>query len=63
MNEDDVLLTIRWTVADVKTAFLNKYGRDPTDDELEYCIDKLNIKALKDFSIENGWTFINDSVF
>ena len=62
MNEDDVICEIKWTVADVKTAFINKYGHEPTEGQLQDCVENVNEKALKDFSISYGWDFINEAI-
>ena len=62
MNDDVVLCEIKWTVSDVKKAFVNKYGRNPTDEELKLCIDSIDFKNLEDRSIEFGWDFINPEI-
>ena len=62
MNEDDVICEIKWTVADVKTAFLIKHGCEPTEEQLQNCVNNVNEKALKDFSISYGWDFINEAI-
>lgn len=62
MNDDEVLLTIKWTVADVRAAFVNKYGRQPTDGQLQDSIENIDLKGLENYSIENGWYFIDNAV-
>lgn len=62
MNDDEVLCEIKWTVSDVKKAFVTKYGRNPTDEELKLCIDNIDFKNLEDRSIEFGWDFINPEI-
>ena len=34
MKDDEVLCEIKWTVADVRKAFVNRYGRQPSNGEL-----------------------------
>lgn len=58
MKDDEVLCTIKWTVADVRSAFVNEHGRQPTDDELQECIDYIDIGGLESISVERGWDFI-----
>ena len=63
MNDNDVLLTINWRVADVRTAFINKYGRQPSNRELKDCVENLDLGALEDMSIERGWEVIDSTAF
>ena len=62
MNEDEVICEIKWTVGDVKTAFVNKYGRLPSEGELNDCVENVAVKTLEEASIERGWDFINDAI-
>lgn len=62
MNDDEVLCEIKWTVADVKSAFREEYDREPTEKELEECVSCVDTKALEEWSIERGWTFITDAI-
>ena len=62
MNDDEVICEIKWTVEDVRTAFVNKYGRQPSEGELNDCVENVDVKYLRDTSIEHGWTFIEDAV-
>jgi hypothetical protein len=62
MKDDEVLSEIKWTVADVKAAFKNRYGREPSDGQLQDCIENLDTKSLEDRSIEFGWSFIYDAL-
>lgn len=63
MKDDDVICEIKWTVADIRTAFFNKYKREPTETELQVLIEELNTRALQNFSIEYGWDYINTAIF
>jgi hypothetical protein len=62
MNDDEVLCEIKWTVADVRTAFKNKYGREPTDGQLQECVENVDTELLEDRSIEFGWSFIDEAI-
>lgn len=61
-NDDDVLCEIKWTVADVRTAFRNKYGREPTDGQLQDCIENVETSTLEEVSIERGWSVIDEAI-
>lgn len=60
--ENKVICEIKWTVEDIRVAFENEYGRIPTEQELESCIDKINIKAMTGVCIERGWDFIYEVI-
>ena len=62
MNDDEVLCEIKWTVADVRTAFRNKYGREPTDGQLKDCVENVDTDTLEERSIETGWTLIDEAI-
>lgn len=62
MKDDDVLCEIKWTVADVRAAFRNKYGREPSDGQLQDCIENVDTKTLEERSIETGWTLIDEAI-
>lgn len=61
-KDDDVLCEIKWTVADVRTAFRNKYGREPTDGQLQDCIENVETSTLEEVSIERGWSVIDEAI-
>lgn len=63
MNEDEVICEIKWTVADIKAAFEKQYGHEPTEEQLEECVNNLNTRRLQEYSISCGWDFINDTIF
>ena len=62
MKDDEVLAEIKWTVADVKNAFRERYNREPTEEGLQTCIDEIDWGLIEDTSISNGWTIINTAV-
>ena len=62
MNKNKVLCEIKWTIPDVKEAFREKYNREPTEEELQTCIDEIDWGLIEDTSISNGWTIINSAV-
>jgi cysteinyl-tRNA synthetase len=53
---------IKWTVGDVKTAFVNEYGRLPSEGELKDCVENVAVKTLEEVSIERGWDIINEAI-
>ena len=62
MNNNEVICEIKWTVADVRKTFINKYGRQPTDGELSGCVQNVDCKTLEDRSTEYGWSFIKEAI-
>lgn len=62
MNDDEVLCTIKWLVADVKSAFREEHDREPTEEELEECVSNVNVKTLEEVSIERGWSIIKEAI-
>lgn len=62
MDMNEVIAQITWTVDDVRSAFVDKYGRNPSDGELKDCVENVDVKALEGCSIEYGWDFINDAI-
>ena len=62
MNDNDVIAEIKWTVADVRDAFVRKYGRQPSDGELSDCVENVDTKALVESSIEHGWSIVEEAV-
>lgn len=62
MKDDEVLCTIKWTVADVRKAFKETYKRQPDDNELQEAIDSISWETVEDSSIENGWVHINAAI-
>lgn len=60
--DDEVLCEIKWTVADVKKSFKERYGREPTKSELHLCIDEVDWSLVEEKGIENGWTVIDTAV-
>ena len=61
-GDDIIIAQITWTVADVRTAFRNEYGREPTDGQLQDCIENVDTNTLEERSIEFGWTFIDEAI-
>lgn len=62
MSDGDVICEIRWTVADVRSAFRERHGREPSCGELERCVTAVDAGALEERSIEAGWTLIDEAV-
>lgn len=49
MNDNEVICEIKWTIGDVKTAFVNKYGRLPNQISLEIpAVTKFLVKYEED---------------
>ena len=59
MNDDEVLCTIKWTVADVKKSLTEELNREPTEEEIQECIDEISWNLIEEQSISTGWTIIN----
>lgn len=62
MNDDEEICKIKWTVADVRKAYYDKYGHNGTDEEIKEAVSRIDTKALECRSIEIGWSFINEAV-
>ncbi len=63
MDMDRVIAKIEWTVQDVADAFSNKYGRKPTEKELDVLLENLNTEGMEEKGIEAGWDGVNDAVY
>ncbi|MBO4858714.1 MAG: YifB family Mg chelatase-like AAA ATPase [Treponema sp.] len=63
MDMDEVIAKIEWTVQDVADAFSDKYGRKPTEKELDVLLENLNTEGMKEKGIEAGWDVVNDAVY
>ena len=61
-DDNDTICEIRWTVEDVRAAFRNKYGREPTKGQLKDCVENVDTKTLEERSIEIGWTLIDEAI-
>lgn len=62
MDENKILCEIKWTVKDVITSFKSQAGREPTESELEDCINTISWKLVEETGIANGWTIVNTAV-
>ena len=62
MKDNDILCEIKWTVADLRTAYVNHFGHNPTDEEVEELSKRLDVKTLEDISIERGWEIIESTL-
>ena len=63
MDMDRVIAKIEWTVQDVADAFSDKYGRKPTEKELDVLLENLNTEGMEEKGIEAGWDGVNDAVY
>ena len=63
MDMDRVIAKIEWTIQDVADAFSNKYGRKPTEKELDVLLENLNTEGMEEKGIEAGWDGVNDAVY
>lgn len=63
MDMDQVIAKIEWTVQDVADAFSDKYGRKPTEKELDVLLQNLNTEGMEEKGIEAGWDGVNDAVY
>lgn len=59
---DKPILQITWTMQDIFDSFKEHIGREPTEDDLQQCIKKINWKTMQDRSIEYGWNFIYQTI-
>ena len=62
MNDDEVLFEVKWTVADIKNAFIEEYDREPTQDELSVCIGEIDWESIEEDSISKAWDTIQSAV-
>ena len=63
MDMDRVIAKIEWTVQDIADAFSDKYGRKPTEKELDVLLQNLNTEGMEEKGIEAGWDGVNDAVY
>lgn len=63
MDMDRVIAKIEWTIQDVADAFSDKYGRKPTEKELDVLLQNLNTEGMEEKGIEAGWDGVNDAVY
>ena len=63
MDMEQVIAKIEWTVQDVADAFSDKYGRKPTEKELDVLLQNLNTEGMEEKGIEAGWDGVNDAVY
>ena len=63
MSDDDVLCEIKWTVADLREAYIQHFGHNPTDEEVEELVERFDARHLKDVSIERGWEYIGSTLW
>jgi DNA-directed RNA polymerase specialized sigma subunit len=59
MNDNEVLCKIEWTVADVKKSLTEELNREPTEEEIQKCINEICWDLIEEQSISTGWTIIN----
>jgi hypothetical protein len=57
-----ILCTITWSDRDVAEAFREKHGREPTEQELGECLERLDDGMLEEVCIERGWSVVQDAV-
>lgn len=58
----ETLCEIKWTVDDLLIAYERKYGHNPTDDEVNEILDRLDVKRLEEVGIEYGWEIIHEAI-
>lgn len=61
-GDDEVIAVIKWTVADVRKAFVDKYGRQPSKGQLRDCVENVETKRLEEAAITQGWEYINEAI-
>ena len=62
MDDNEVICEIKWTVADLRTAYKNRYGHNATDEKIFEILGRLDIKRLQEVGIEYGWEIINEAI-
>jgi len=56
------LAKIRWVRDDLRTALTDKFGREPTCEEMHYYLNNVDWNALEERSIELGWEVLRDLI-
>lgn len=59
---DETIATIRWTVQDVFDAFKQEFKREPSEEELDSILNKLDTDKIEENGIEKGWDVINELI-
>lgn len=63
MKYTDVLLAIKWTVADIRKAIeKHNNGNPATDEQIDWVIDHIDRVFMQNRSIETGWFHIDSVV-
>ena len=63
MEDTDVLLEIKWTVADIRKSIENhNNGKPATDEQIKWVVDHIDWVFMQDRSIETGWFHIDSVV-
>lgn len=60
MDMNEVIAEVKWTVQDVHDSFVNRFKREPTEDELGRIVNEVDLEMWKDNAIEDGWRPIDD---
>lgn len=58
---NDVIVTIKWTTADIKEALIGR-GIEPTHENIQNLLSGRFVKTLEERSIEEGWQIIDDLI-
>lgn len=62
LDKNEVICTITWTVQDMLEVF-EKYGIEPTEENVRAMLDHRLGRNLSDRSIEEGWQILDDLVW
>ena len=57
-----IIAQITWTDQDIVDAFVSKYKRVPSEEELVSCLNSFSAKQIEDRSIEFGRDFIIEAI-
>ena len=61
-GDDRIIAQITWTVADVKNDLKDELGREPTEQEVEACLEYFEQENCEDQSTSYGWEFVYSAV-
>ena len=61
-GDDRIIAQITWTVEDIKNSLKDELGREPTEQEVEDCLEFFESESCEDQSTSYGWEFVNSAV-
>ena len=55
---NNIICEVKWVEDDVRKAYLEHYGHNASDEEINEIISRIDLKGMESKMIEAGWDFI-----